>query len=74
MTFDLLSHLFGLRRFAKQSGNGASQRTMEFVWIERSHERIVERIQDVGGQLVEVPAVCAIEPSAPTSKGECVIA
>jgi len=47
---------------------------MEFVSLERSHERIVERIHDLGGQSVEAPAVPAIEPPAATRKGECVVA
>src|SRR6266545_4859888 len=47
---------------------------MEFVSLERSHERSVPRIHDLGGQSVEVPPEPAIEPPPATSEVKAVVA
>ena len=74
LTFDLLGQVSGFPRFSKKYRNGARQRTVEFVAFERSNERIVGRSQDFRGQSVEVPAVPAIQLSAPTGEGERFVA
>jgi hypothetical protein len=49
--------------FVEKRLDGVAQRTTEFFWLQRSNHPILEPFEDIIRELVEVPAVPAIESS-----------
>ncbi len=60
--------------FVEKRLDGVAQRTTEFFWLQRSNHPILEPFEDIIRELVEVPAVPAIESSDETCEVECVVA